>query len=187
MDFINPIMNDKFSPGELKSAILLIGIFFFSITSNCQVNEQSNHLLRSTVGKAAIPSFISSETKQFAVLHSIGQMSVIGTFFKEDHTLRQGFIQPNLFAKIVEEDIPLDLNSLVYPNPFEEEIQILFSEVIEGNIEIAVYSLLGSMILSKKVEPSSRIVVSLNNLASASYILKVKANNKLLVKSIIKR
>jgi hypothetical protein len=53
----------------------------------------------------------------------IGQSSIIGTFAIGDLNVRQGFIQPNVFAKIIEK-IPMNLDVVIYPNPFLESLSL---------------------------------------------------------------
>jgi hypothetical protein len=65
-------------------------------------NTQANNLVRSTVGVSGSSTDIKNKI-QIMLCNSIGQSSVIGTFAIGDLNVRQGFIQPNVFAKIIDE------------------------------------------------------------------------------------
>ena len=121
------------------------------------------------------------------VQQSIGQGSAIGTFNNVDYILRQGFIQPNVLAKIIGKDILLNLEAIIYPNPFVESISISFNEKVSNKIEVAVFDVLGRVVFSKNYNAEQNLQVQLNNLSVANYILKVTANNKKFIKNIIKK
>jgi hypothetical protein len=66
-------------------------------------NTAGKHLVRSTVGVSGSSTDIKIQNTNYVVQQSIGQSSVIGTFAIGDLNVRQGFIQPNVFAKIIDE------------------------------------------------------------------------------------
>ena len=109
------------------------------------------------------------------------------TFYDSDYTLRQGFIQPNVLAKIIDLAIPLSLDAIIYPNPFVESVTISFSEQITDKVEVAVFDVLGRLVFSKSYTANQKVNVQFNNLSVADYILKVTANNKQFIKKIIKK
>jgi hypothetical protein len=100
--------------------------------------------------------------------------------------LRQGFIQPDVLAKIADKTIPLNLEAVIYPNPFSENILLMFNEEVTSIISVEIYDIIGKLIFSKDYSPSQSIDVSLGNLPVSNYIIKAKANNKQFVKKIIK-
>jgi hypothetical protein len=120
------------------------------------------------------------------VQQSIGQASVIGTFYDSDYTLRQGFIQPNVLVKIIDKSIPLNLAAVIYPNPFTESVTLSFSEKINDTVDVSVFDLLGRLVFSKSYMADQSINVEFNNLSVANYIIKVTANNKQFIKKILK-
>ena len=164
------------------SALLLICIHF----SQAQ-NTSSDYLVRSTTGVAGSSETISANNKSYIVQQSIGQASAIGTFSTEYYMVRQGFIQPNVLAKIIDTTIPLSLEAIIYPNPFVESVTISFSEQITNNVEVAVFDLLGRLVFSNGYVAEQKVKVEFKNLPVADYILKVTANNKQFIKKILKK
>jgi hypothetical protein len=141
----------------------------------------------STTGVSGSSESITVNNKSYLVQQSIGQASVIGTFNNAGYTLRQGFIQPNVLAKIVDANMSIDLEVIFYPNPFIESATLAFTETIKGTIEIGVFDMLGRLVFSNTYNAEQNLEVQFKNLSVADYILKVTANNKQFVKSIIKK
>ncbi|PHS06686.1 MAG: hypothetical protein COA88_10120 [Kordia sp.] len=165
----------------------------FSLLCICCVFQQhihaqtnsSQNLVRSTTGISGSTVEVTSTNKTYVIQQSIGQASTIGAF-NNNYTLRQGFIQPNILAKIIDEKLPLNLQVKVYPNPFVEYITLSFKNEIKGDIKVALYDLLGRIIVTKSFLSNQLITVKLNKLPSAEYILKVHANRKQFITKIIK-
>ena len=166
---------------------LLFAITLFFIQFTEAQNTTSAYLVRVTTGVAGSSENVTINNKAYIVQQSIGQASVIGTFYDSDYTLRQGFIQPNVLAKIRDVAIPLNLEAVIYPNPFVESIIISFSEQITDKVEVAVFDLLGRLVFSENYLADQKVNVQFNNLSVADYILKVTANNKQFIKEILKR
>ncbi|NQY30744.1 MAG: T9SS type A sorting domain-containing protein [Flavobacteriaceae bacterium] len=152
---------------------------------HAQTNSSQN-LVRCTTGISGSTVEITSTNKTYVIQQSIGQASTIGTFNNNNYTLRQGFIQPNILAKIIDEKSPLNLQVKIYPNPFVEYITLSFKDEIKGDIKVALYDLLGRIIDTKSYLSNQLITVKLNKLPSAEYILKVHANRKQFITKIIK-
>jgi len=169
-----------------QQRLLLIFIFFIFFRLNAQVTS-SEKLVRSTTGVSGSSELISSNNQQYVVQQSIGQASAIGTFNNVDYIARQGFIQLNVLAKIIDKDIPLNLEAIIYPNPFVEIITISFNEKVSNKIEVFVFDALGRVVFSKNYNAEQNLRVQFNNLSEANYILKVTANNKQFIKNIIKK
>jgi hypothetical protein len=169
-----------------KNSLLLLSAFFLVTLIKGQ-NIESPHLIRATLGAAGSSQSITINNKPYVVQQSIGQLSAIGTFNKAGYTLRQGFIQPNVLAKIVDTTISLDLEATFYPNPFTESVTLAFTEKIEGDVEVAVFDMLGRLVFSNNYAAEQNLKVQFHNLSVANYILKVTANNKQFVKNIVKK
>jgi hypothetical protein len=166
---------------------ILFAVTLFLIQLIQAQNTSSTYLVRATSGIAGSSETIVQNNKNYVVQQSIGQASAIGTFSDSNYTLRQGFIQPNVLAKIRDKDIPLSLNAVIYPNPFVESITISFSEQITNKVEVAVFDLLGRLVFSKSYLADQKVIVPFNNLSLAKYILRVTANNKQFIKKIFKK
>ena len=171
----------------MKQQLLLVSaLFLVCIQFTEAQNTTSAYLARATTGAAGSSENVTINNKAYIVQQSIGQASAIGTFYDSDYTLRQGFIQPNVLAKIIDLAIPLSLDAIIYPNPFLESVTISFSEQITDNVEVAVFDVLGRLVFSKSYTANQKVNVQFNNLSAADYILKVTANNKQLIKKILK-
>ena len=170
----------------MKQQLLLVSALFLIQFSQAQ-NNSSEQLVRSSTGVAGSSENVTINNKAYIVQQSIGQASVIGTFSDENYTFRQGFIQPNVFAKIIDLAILLSLDAIIYPNPFVESVTISFSEQITDRVEVAVFDILGRLVFSKSYTANQKVNVEFNNLSVADYILKVTANKKQFIKKIIKK
>lgn len=148
--------------------------------------SQSN-LVRSTTGASGASEEITNGGHTYVIQQSIGQPSVIGTIDNGDYIFRQGFIQPNVLSQIIEKNIPLNLQLTVYPNPFVEQISLVFKEDIAGDIHITVFNMLGAQMFSKSCRANQQIDVTLGWLSSGEYILKTVANRKQFISKIIKK
>lgn len=152
-------------------------------------NELSEHLLRATTSIAGSSENITVNNQQFVVQQSIGQSSVIGTFFYNNYSVRQGFIQPNsllLDTSLSADFFRSNLKGNVHPNPFDNSLTISFSKKIEGEINIDVFDLLGRLVISEKQPAKQSVLIQLKSLPSATYILKIRANKNQFIKKIIK-
>jgi hypothetical protein len=161
-------------------------LMFFSHLLQAQ-NSKSDYLVRATMGTLSSSENVIGNNKQYVVQQSIGQASVIGTFYDSDYTLRQGFIQPSVLAKIIDSGIPLELEATVYPNPFVGSVTISFTEEISDNIELEVFDLLGRQVFSKTYLATQKLNLELSRLPVTSYILKLTANNKQFIKKLLKK
>jgi len=173
----------------MKQKLLFVTTLFLVFISQFSKAQStsSEQLVRSTTGVSGSSVSITVNNKSYVVQQSIGQSSVIGTFENTNYTLRQGFIQPNVLSKIIDKNIPLNLEATFYPNPFTESVTLAFTEKIKGNVEIAVFDMLGRLVFSKNYTAEQNLKVQFHNLSVADYILKVRANNKQFVKNIIKK
>lgn len=172
----------------MKQKLLFASALFLALFQFSQAqNTSGDYLVRATTGVAGSSEKISANNKTYVVQQSIGQASVIGTFYEGDDTFRQGFIQPNVLAKIIDAAIPLNLAAIIYPNPFTESVTLSFSEKINDKVEVSVFDLLGRLVFSKSYAADQKINVQFSSLSVANYIIKVTANNKQFIKKILKK
>jgi len=171
----------------MKQKLLFVSILLLCIQFTQAQNTTSDYLVRSTTGVAGSSETISANNNSYTVQQSIGQTSAIGTFSTENYTVRQGFIQPDVLSKIRDIAIPLNLEAVVYPNPFVKGVTLSFSEQITDKVAVAVFDVLGRLVFSKSYAAEQKVQVQFENLSVANYILKVTANNKQFIKKILKK
>ena len=165
----------------------LVLLICFTCIFQQQILSQSDYLVRSNIGRSGTSGILKNGGDTFVFQESVGQSSVIGTYMDSNYILRQGFIQPNVLAKIKDKNIPLGLQLTVFPNPFDKQLSIAFKEKVRGKVDITVFDVSGRFITSKSYQENQLINVKLNALPSGSYILKVIANTKQFVTKIIKK
>ncbi len=163
---------------------------FLSLCLYCaflqQAKAQSTPLIRSTFGISGSSETISTENNTYIIQQSLGQTSAIGTFNSNDYILRQGFIQPNVLAMIIDENIPINLQVTIYPNPFKKNISLSFNEEIENEVSLAVFDMAGRSLLTKHYKANQQMVIPLGFLPSGAFIIKIIANHKQFIGKIIK-
>ena len=172
--------------------LIFLALFYF-LAANCiaqgtiNTNVNSKYLIRSTVGINGLSKTLNTNKETFFIQQSIGQASVIGTYSKNDYTIRQGFLQPINTIKILpvntEEE---NLNLVLYPNPFHQSLNISINEYITNDLFIVIYNISGSIVFSKKYAASQQINIPLNYLPKGDYFLKITTEDKKLVSKLIK-
>ena len=165
----------------------LIFILFILINFSVKAqNTSSPFLMRATLGASGSSETVTFDNLNFIIQQSIDQSSVIGTSKNNGYTLRQGFIQPNVLGKILDTSMPIDLEANFYPNPFTEKVSLAFTQQINGHIEVAVFDMVGKLVFLKKYEAIQSLQLQFDNLSLGAYILKITANNRQLIKNIMK-
>jgi hypothetical protein len=61
-----------------------------------------------------------------------------------------------------------------------------FKQKITGNIEVAVFDMLGKLIFSGSYLATQNLEIQLDDLSLGSYVLKIIANNRQFIENIIK-
>jgi len=163
----------------------MIRTVLFFILCFCFIPKTySQEVMRSTLSNMGSSSNLSDKENHL-VQQSVGQLSVIGTFQSENYNILQGFIRPSfLSAEIVKEDT--NVNALIFPNPFQNQVSISFSTIMDEPLNIFIYDMLGREVYSEQKEASQKIDIVLNNLANASYIINVISGKKHFKATIIK-
>ncbi len=148
--------------------------------------QNSKYLVRSTLGMNGTSKTIVTNSGNFIYRHSIGQKSVIGTFTNGKYTIRQGFQQPLNSGKKVQILPENQLNAKLYPNPFQQSLNVSFDEKISNDLIVVIYNLPGKVLFLKKYPASQRLILPLGYLTKGNYILKITADNKQLLAKLIK-
>ncbi len=130
----------------------------------------------------------NSNTTQngYYVSQSVGQLSTIGFFDIIDKSIVQGYQQPTGFktidGSIVKETLQL------YPIPATDELNFLFSLSFEGKCSVELFDRLGRLVLSKELTITDfKTSLTLSNLASSTYIIKITNNTSVFYETIIKK
>jgi hypothetical protein len=74
----------------------------------------------------------------------------------------------------------------IFPNPFEDIVNISCSDVMNNNSYLRIYNSLGALVYSAELKKNN-VKIDLSNLATGLYFLKFENQNKLSVKKIIKK
>ena len=149
-------------------------------------DEKSSSIARSTIGINGASKTFKTEKGTYIVSQSIGQYSVTGTYSNKGYTVRQGFQQPFLTARIV---APIDDNSFsakLFPNPFTESLHMSFDIIIKHDLYVYVFDVSGNTVFSKQYPAQQLLSLKLNFLPSGQYILKVISNKKQFISNLIK-
>ena len=119
------------------------------------------------------------------VFFTIGQQSVAGTS-SNGVVIQQGFQQSN-WSKIIQQNT-ISVSTTVYPNPFSEVINFSFSNSPGSLINVMVFDFLGRLVHSEVIKNVDNIVsISLNDLPSAGYLVKLTSNNYIYSTKILKQ
>jgi hypothetical protein len=123
--------------------------------------------------------------------YSTGEIA-ISTLTGASGILTQGFQQPYTFlVAAVNENNPDPVQIEMFPNPAVNEINVIINQTSTGNIHVALYDMLGQVLLNKSAiaEPDGKVKVKLNvaGLATGNYFLKVMdGKNVIVTRKIIK-
>ena len=178
----------------LKRIIFIAYFVFFTVISFAQnstnAKGSSQYIIRSTLGVNGLSKTINTNTATYFVQQSIGQASVIGTYSKNGYTIRQGFLQPLSSGikvqSVLENNPENNLKVVLYPNPFQQSINISINEYIINDVSIVIYNISGKIVFSEKHFESQLINISLDYLPKGDYIIKITTENKQFVSKLIK-
>ncbi|MFI1743780.1 T9SS type A sorting domain-containing protein [Thalassobellus sediminis] len=163
----------------------LTNLFFISSLFSFIVSN-SQSLVKQTLAIQGDSHAVYFNNKSFYLIESIGQTSVINTFNANSHIVRQGFLQP-VSASVFFSDSKASLKATVFPNPFLNQVQIKFKEPIIDVLNLALYDVIGRVVIRQEYNPIQSIPLDLTNLSNGSYFLKIKMRSKVLSAKIIKR
>jgi len=102
--------------------------------------------MKQTLSQNGSSEFIYANNKSYFFQQSIGQGSVINTFNAENYQVRQGFLQP-IKAALVNSGFDTEIDVLVYPNPFQETINLDFQEILVDEITITLHHIAGQQFI----------------------------------------
>jgi hypothetical protein len=123
-----------------------------------------------------------------SVSYTVGQI-LYSTLTGTNGTVAQGVQQPYEISVVtaIRNTEEINLECLVYPNPTNGLIKLVFKSPDYENMSFRLYNINGVLLQDKKVE-SVETNISLENLSSSVYFLKIiKDNLEVKVFKIVKR
>ncbi|MFK8006077.1 MAG: T9SS type A sorting domain-containing protein [Saprospiraceae bacterium] len=160
-----------------------ITLFFVFLSWNTSLGQT---MLKQTLGINGKSEFIYANNKSYFFQQSIGQASVINTFNANNHQLRQGFLQP-IKAALINSGFDTTIDVLLYPNPFDETINLEFEEVLIDEIIITLHNIIGQQIHQEKFAPTENLTFQFHNLPIGTYILRGHMRSQTFALKIIKQ
>jgi hypothetical protein len=161
-----------------KLLLILLCLPLFSL------GQSSPNLLRSTISNSGS----STQTNnKYIVQQSVGQIGPIGLKETNEHTVRQGFIQPAQLKRMLAASNAADLLVGVYPNPTTDKITLAFEGIITGKVNLSIYDQMGKLVMEENTEGQAELSYSLANLSAGNYFVKVNTSNKEYVTQISKQ
>jgi len=147
-------------------------------------------LLMTTLnGQETIPAAGGTATGSGGkVTYTVGQL-VFNVITGANFSIVQGVQQPYEIsvATAIEETEDITLECVVYPNPAEGFVRLLIMSFENDNMRFRLYDMNGVLLQDKKIE-EKETEISMDNLSSAIYFLKViKDNREVKVFKIVKR
>jgi hypothetical protein len=153
---------------------------FFLFTSFLSFAQEVSRNTISVVGNSTATS------NGYYVSQSVGQLSTIGFSEMFNQSIVQGYQQPTglktIDASVVKETLQL------YPIPVSNELNLLFSLLLEGKCTVELFDQLGRLVLNKELTINDfKTSISLESLPSSTYIIKITNNTNVFYETIIKK
>ena len=150
---------------------------FFTVVSFGQ------KITRSTISSSGASSLTNTG---YYVSQSIGQLSTIGFSETQNKSIIIGYQQPHGY-KTVNGSITKETLK-IYPVPVTDKLNVLFSMTFEGKCTVELFDRLGRLVFSKECFINGyKTSVTLTDIPSSSYIIKITNNNSVFYENIIKK
>ena len=105
---------------------------------------------------------------------TIGQASVTGTYDNLSFKIGQGY-QQAFWGRIINEQNSPDFEVSVYPNPFENDFNILYNG--EGLMSVSIYDVAGKLIYNKDhLFTTPQKTISVDGISSGVYLVRLQTN-----------
>jgi hypothetical protein len=145
---------------------LFLVMVFMAVTV-CSKAQVKHHCHSGTSG------ITSKSLSGITVLQCIGQGSVIGNRGNTKTTLRQGFLQPSIIAR-VSSRANASVAFKAFPNPFEREVQVIFEDGMKKNVVFSLFSASGERVYLERMEVRNTAVLRFPDMAGGFYILQAE-------------
>ena len=166
--------------------ILMYALLLFFCVQEFQAQDNSGYrIMRSNMGSSGSSQDLVTIKGIYKVSQSIGQASVIGTHSKQGYYLRQGYQQPSLKVRMVEE-FNYNLKAKVYPNPFSQAITISFNQKMLDNISVLIFDINSKIIHSQIFLPAQKVELKLKDISTGNYFLRLRSAQKRFSTKLIK-
>ena len=159
---------------------LFIPFFLLAGIVNGQV------LKKQTLGINGSSHFVYANTTSYFIQESIGQGSVIRTYESGQYSLRQGFLQP-IDGSTLTSSQDDELNAAIYPNPFDNEINVLFDDVISDVLYVTIFDITGRLVFERTYSPTEALLIRVQDVSSGHYLLNIRMRSQTLTAKLIKR
>jgi hypothetical protein len=156
-------------------------LFLMLIIFGCEIlsAQQLHHEMTSAQGGT-----VTTANGQL-VRYTVGQQSVTGTS-SNGYVVQQGFQQSN-WGKILEQNT-ISIATIVFPNPFVNEVNFSFSTSPGDKISAYVFDVLGRLVYSEDVKnENNSIKLNLLHLSTAEYLVKLSSDKFVHSAKIIKK
>ena len=105
------------------------------------------------------PSVIASAGDFFSnssgsLSFTVAEMSMVQTFTATNNVLTQGFQQPEDNAVFIQENVVINADVSIYPNPTTGKFILNYIASDESSTFISIYNMVGEIVLSKKYAQS---------------------------------
>jgi hypothetical protein len=145
-------------------------------------NSFSQEVSRNTISVVGNSNLTSTG---YYVSQSVGQLSTIGFSDINSKSIVAGYQQPTGY-KLIDASIEKETLQL-YPIPVSTELNMLFSLTMEGTCYFELFDGLGRLVLSKELLVVDYTAsISLEHLATSTYIVKITNNKSVFYENIIK-
>lgn len=141
---------------------------------------------KQTFSQHGSADFVYANNKSYFIQQSIGQASVINTYQSGNYKIRQGFLQ-ELQAALINSGFDTEIDVTVYPNPFEDMINMSFDETLVDVITISLHNIVGQLIYQQTFDPSEQLSIQINNLPVGAYVLRGQMRSQAFATKLIKK
>jgi hypothetical protein len=127
--------------------------------------------------EAVLSSGSSATGTGGSVSFSVGQL-VYTTIIGTGGSISQGVQQPYDIAVIsgLDEAKGISLQCIAYPNPTTDQLILKIENSYQLSFVVSLFDMSGKLIVNQKIS-GTETAISMGNLASATYILKVTQND----------
>ncbi len=169
---------------SLRLIIQLVILFGCVPLVNAQVNS-NYRIIRSNTGAGGSINTIHTTSGTFNISQSIGQSSVIGNGSNNKYYVLQGYQQP-IFASTMRISGTNDIKAQVFPNPFTNALNISFTAIPNGEVNVFMYDIHGKLIYSKPYSATQNILLEISNLSKGVYLLRLQTEGAFFNEKVIK-